>query len=70
MTTRQLVVFGVVVVAVTLTLAWLIEKRTVLSLRQQLDSWGAVPDAPPAAEAERDPNAPLVGWDDDEVGDE
>ena len=70
MTTRQLVVFGAVVVALTLALAWMIERRTVLSLRQDLDRWGGsggeeIPPSGPG-EAMRPPNAPLVGWDDDE----
>ena len=64
MTTRQLVVFAVAVVALTLTLAWMIERRTVLSLRQDLDRWGA-PQPPPAEAQEVDPSAPLVGWDDE-----
>lgn len=48
MTTKQLVVFATVVVALTLTLAWMIERRTVLSLRQDLDRWGT-PSPPPAS---------------------
>lgn len=67
MTTKQLVVFATVVVALTLTLAWMIERRTVLSLRHDLDRWGT-PSPPPASpEVERDPSAPLVGWDDEEI---
>lgn len=65
MTTRQLVVFAVVVVALTLSLAWLVERRTVLSLRQQLDSWGAPLPPPSAGAPPTDPNAPIVGWDDE-----
>lgn len=61
MTTKQLVLFAVVVVGLTLTLAWLIERRTVLSLRQQLDAYGQ-----PQPAAGKDPSAPIVGWDDDE----
>lgn len=66
MTTKQLVVFATVVVALTLTLAWMIERRTVLSLRQDLDRWGT-PPPPVSPEGERDPSAPIVGWDDEEI---
>lgn len=68
MTTRQLVVFGAVVVALTLALAWMIERRTVLSLRQDLDRWGGGEQIPSPGpnQAMPPPNAPLVGWDDEE----
>lgn len=73
MTTRQLVIFAALVVALTLSLAWLIERRQVLSLRQELDRWGGqagldvpLPPAPPAEP--RDPNGPVVGWPEDEEG--
>jgi len=57
-TTRQLLILSVLVVTLTLSLAWLIEKRQVLSLRQELNRWGAGADVPPA---EREPGGPIVG---------
>ncbi len=72
MTTRQLALLVVAVVALTLSLAWLIERRQVLSLRQELDHWGGGPSmpAPEAPGPPPDLGKPgsdiQVGWPEDE----
>lgn len=67
MTTKQLILFGASVVVLTLVLAWLIERRAVLSLRAQLDGWGAEEPAPlEPDERPREGSDPVVGWPDDE----
>lgn len=38
--TRQLGILLVLLCAITLTLAWVIERRQILSFRAELDSWG------------------------------
>lgn len=66
MTTRQLVGFAAAVIVLTLALAWLIERRQVLSLREELHAWGAAPDLPPVADVV--PPAPPEGADGQIVG--
>lgn len=71
MSNKQLVVFACVVIVLTLALAWLIERRTVLSLRQELNTWGQAPDALPDnvvdLPTEKGDGGPVVGWPDDEA---
>jgi hypothetical protein len=65
-----LIVFMAVVVALTLSLAWLIERRQVLSLRQELDRFGVappeIPEGPPDLGGKPGSEAPRVGWPEDE----
>lgn len=41
MSRRELLVWLVVMVAASLACAWLIERRHILTLREQLDAWGS-----------------------------
>lgn len=47
--TKQLGLLLLLLVAITLTLAWVIERRQILSFRQELDAWGRQAAPPPAA---------------------
>lgn len=69
MTTKQLLVLMAVVVALTLSLAWLIERRQVLSLRQELDRFGVEPPPamPPDVGGKPGSEAPQVGWPEEEL---
>ena len=49
--TRQLGLLLVLLCAITLTLAWVIERRQILSFRAELDAWGRDPHAPTPAPA-------------------
>ena len=40
MSRREMMVWVAAMVAVSLTAAWLIERRHILTLREQLDNWG------------------------------
>lgn len=72
MTSKQLLLFGALIVALTLSLAWLIERRQVLSLRQELDRWGGeagtTGDDGGGSPAPREEGGPIVGWPEEEEG--
>lgn len=62
--TKQLGMLLVLLVAITLTLAWIIERRQILSFREELDAWGhgdiAVAPPAPAASVPVQPPPPVV----------
>ena len=43
LSTKQLGILLLLLCAITLTLAWIIERRQILSFRQELDAWGRTP---------------------------
>lgn len=57
MSTRQLGLLLVLLCAITLTLAWIIERRQILSFRSELDAWGAGAVDPPPSAAVSPPSA-------------
>lgn len=43
LTSKQLGILLVCLCAITLTVAWIIERRQILAFRQELDAWGVTP---------------------------
>jgi hypothetical protein len=61
MSSRQLALLLLLLVSLTLTLAWVIERRQIMSFRQELDAWGRDPNQPSSEGAAMvEPEQPFI----------